>query len=113
MRYHHKVKIDLREYIDLRGHNHYREWAHALDSGERARVIKSVLRMGEGNLSGVKPEGEGVSALRIDFGPGYRIYYGREGAVAYLLISGGDKSTQKADIKRAKEMWKTIKKESS
>ncbi|WP_416049783.1 type II toxin-antitoxin system RelE/ParE family toxin [Cupriavidus basilensis] len=51
--------------------------------------------------------------MRIDFGPGYRIYYGREGAVAYLLISGGDKSTQKADIKRAKEMWKTIKKESS
>lgn len=105
MRYHHKVKIDLREYIDLRGHNHYREWAHALDSGERARVIKSVLRMGEGNLSGVKPEGEGVSALRIDFGPGYRIYFGQDGERLVILLAGGTKRRQAADIELARSLW--------
>ncbi len=89
-------------------------WLLALqDLKARAKILTRLKRAEQGNFGDSEPIGEGLSEMRIDFGPGYRIYYGREGAVAYLLISGGDKSTQKADIKRAKEMWKTIKKESS
>ncbi|MFJ1257150.1 type II toxin-antitoxin system RelE/ParE family toxin [Cupriavidus sp. CuC1] len=89
-------------------------WLLALqDLKARAKILTRLKRAEQGNFGDSEPIGEGLSEMRIDFGPGYRIYYGREGAVAYLLISGGDKSTQKADIRRAKEMWKTIKKESS
>ncbi len=99
------MTIDLREYIDVRGHNHYREWVSGLDPGARARVIKSVLRMGDGNLSGVKPEGEGVSALRIDFGSGYRVYFGQDGELLVILLAGGTKRRQAADIERARSLW--------
>jgi putative component of toxin-antitoxin plasmid stabilization module len=58
------MNIEIREYIDARGHNHYREWLSKLDPSVRARIDKSVFRVGYGNLSGVKPEGEGVSACR-------------------------------------------------
>jgi putative addiction module killer protein len=105
MRYHRGVTIDLREYIDVRGHNHYREWVSKLDPSARARVIKSVLRMGDGNLSSVKPEGEGVSALRIDFGPGYRIYFGQERDQIVILLAGGTKRRQTADIGLARSLW--------
>ncbi|GAB7550481.1 type II toxin-antitoxin system RelE/ParE family toxin [Cupriavidus sp. 8B] len=89
-------------------------WLLALqDLKARAKILTRLKRAEQGNFGDSEPIGEGLSEMRIDFGPGYRIYYGREGAVAYLLISGGDKSTQKADVRRAKEMWKTIKKESS
>lgn len=89
-------------------------WISTLrDLTARAKILVRLKRAEQGNFGDSEPIGDGLSEMRIDFGPGYRIYYGREGAVAYLLISGGDKSTQKADIKRAKEMWKTIKKESS
>lgn len=90
------MHIDLREYIDAKGHNHYRKWIADLDP--RARVIKTVLRMGGGNLSGVKPEGEGVSALRIDFGPGYRVYFGQDGELVVILLAGGTKRRQDEDI---------------
>lgn len=53
-------------------------------------MIKAVLRMGDGNLSGVKPEGEGVSALRIDFGPGYRVYFGQDGTLLVILLAGNE-----------------------
>lgn len=105
MSYHYEVSIDLREYIDVRGHNHYREWVSRLDPGERARVIKSVLRMGDGNLSSAKPEGAGVSALRIDFGPGYRIYFGQEGKLLVILLAGGTKRRQESDIQLARSLW--------
>lgn len=99
------VRIDLEEYIDARGHNNYREWLTTLNASVRARVIKSVLRMGDGNLSGAKPEGEGVSALRIDFGPGYRVYFGQDGDVLVILLVGGTKRRQDADIRQARSLW--------
>lgn len=103
------MNIDLREYIDVRGRNHYREWVSTLDPTARARVIKSVLRMGGGNLSGVKPEGEGVSALRLNFGPGYRIYLGQDGETLVILLAGGTKRRQSADIERARSLWSEYK----
>jgi putative addiction module killer protein len=62
-----------------------------------------------GNFGDCKPIGEGVSEIRIDFGPGYRAYYAQEGLNLYLLIAGGDKCPQERDIKQAKAMWREIK----
>jgi len=66
-----------------------------------------------GNVGDAKPISDGVSEMRIHFGPGYRLYYAREGRVVYLLLSGGDKSSQKQDIKTAIAMWKKIQEDQS
>lgn len=71
------MNVEISEYIDARGHNHYREWLSKLDPSVRARIDKSVFRMAYGNFSGVKSEGEGVSALRADFGSGYGFTLGK------------------------------------
>ena len=104
------MHIDLKEYIDGKGQNHYRNWIVDLDPSIRARVIKTVLRMGDGNLSGAKPEGEGISALRIDFGPGYRVYFGQDGAALVILLAGGTKRRQDKDIQLARALWVEYKK---
>ena len=99
------MDIELREYIDAGGRNHFRRWISKLDAAIRARVIKSVLRMVEGNLSAAKPEGEGVSALRIDSGPGYRVYFGQDGDLLILLLAGGTKRRLEDDIQLARTLW--------
>lgn len=99
------MNIELREYVDARGRNHFREWVAELDQSIRARVIKSVFRMGDGNLSGAKSEGEGISALRIDSGPGYRIYFGQDGDALIILLAGGTKRRQGGDIQQARSLW--------
>lgn len=75
----------------------------------RAKVLVRIKRAEQGNLGEFKVLDDGVSEMKIDFGPGYRVYFAREGRTVYLLLCGGDKSTQAADIKRAKAMWKQIK----
>jgi putative addiction module killer protein len=96
--------IDVREYVDARGRNHYREWASKLDASVRARIDKAVFRLGEGNLSAAKPEGEGVSALRLDFGPGYRVYFANDGQQLVILLAGGSKRRQQEDIQLARRL---------
>lgn len=71
-----------------------------------ARVLGRIERLVEGNAGDVKPVGAGISELRIDYGPGYRVYYLQEGNTFILLLCGGDKSTQSADILKAKEIAK-------
>lgn len=78
------------------------------DSGARARVTDRVLRAVGGNFGDCASVGDGVSEMRIHSGPGYRIYFTRRGAVVYLLLIGGDKSTQIKDIARAKAMLATL-----
>jgi putative addiction module killer protein len=97
--------IEVREYIDASGRGHFSRWRLKLDASVRARIDQAVLRLGEGNLSAVKPEGEGVSALRIDSGPGYRIYFGRDGDRLILLLAGGTKRRQREDISLARKLW--------
>lgn len=80
------------------------------DLTAKAKVLARIKRAELGNFGDAEPVGEGVSEMRIDFGPGYRVYYAREGRVIFLLLNGGDKSTQKADIKRAKALWAAIQK---
>jgi len=97
--------IDVREYVDARGRNYYRRWASKLDPGVRARIDKAVFRLVEGNFSAVKPEGEGVSALRLDFGPGYRVCFANDGQQVLILLAAGSKRRQQEDIELARRLW--------
>ncbi|MGO8756836.1 MAG: type II toxin-antitoxin system RelE/ParE family toxin [Terracidiphilus sp.] len=101
--------IDVREYVDSNGHNHYREWASTLDPSVRVRVDKAVFRLAEGNFSSVKPEGGGVSAIRLDFGPGYRVYFANDGDRLVILLAGGSKRRQQMDIQAARRLWSEYK----
>lgn len=75
----------------------------------KARVVARIEAAKLGNFGDSEPVGNGVSEMRIDFGPGYRVYYMREGAIVYLLLCGGDKSSQRADIKQALKMAEQVK----
>jgi putative addiction module killer protein len=73
-----------------------------------ARIASRIERLADGHLGDVKSVGEGVNELRIDYGPGYRIYFSRRGVALYLLLCGGDKSTQDRDIRKAKRLAKEV-----
>ncbi|HET8636662.1 MAG TPA: type II toxin-antitoxin system RelE/ParE family toxin [Acidobacteriaceae bacterium] len=82
-------------------------WLRGLrDAQARARIAARVRRLAFGNPGDVRPVGEGISELRIHYGPGYRVYYVQRGAVLIVLLCGGDKSTQKKDIEAAKRLAK-------
>jgi putative addiction module killer protein len=84
-------------------------WLAALkDKVGRARIVHRIRSAEHGNFGDCEPVGEGVSEMRIHFGPGYRVYFIRRGEVVYLLLLGGDKSSQKRDIKRAIKMARTL-----
>jgi putative addiction module killer protein len=74
------------------------------DRKAQARIIARIVSAQHGNFGDCKALGEGVSEMRIDFGPGYRVYFMRRGETAYLVLAGGDKSTQTRDVRRAKSM---------
>jgi putative addiction module killer protein len=75
------------------------------DAGEPSKTGRVPHRLEQGNLSNVKPVGEGVLEHRIDWGPGYRVYLGRDGAVLVILLTGGSKKRQQRDIDTAKALW--------
>jgi len=81
------------------------------DKVARARITLRIRSAEHGNFGDCEPVGEGVSEMRVHVGPGYRAYFTRRAGVVYLLLVGGDKSTQKRDIKRAIEMARALKKE--
>jgi len=96
----------ISEYTDEKGKSPYAHWLGGLrDARAKAKVMMRVDRMELGLFGDAEPIGEGLTELRIDYGPGYRVYYGKEGNTVYLLLCGGDKSTQKKDIKLAKKYW--------
>lgn len=85
-------------------------WLSGLrDARAQARVQHRIDRLALGNAGDVKPVGDGVSELRIDYGPGYRVYFMQRGGTVVVLLCGGDKSTQDADIKAAKSLAKAWK----
>ncbi len=85
------------------------EWLDGLaDERAKARISVRILSAEKGNLGDCEPVGDGISEMRVHYGPGYRIYFTRRGRTIYLLLCGGDKSTQKRDVKRAK-MLATLK----
>jgi putative addiction module killer protein len=84
-------------------------WLKGLkDSKGRTKIQARIDRLANGNPGDVRPIGDGLSELRIDFGPGHRVYYARAGKTMYLLLCGGDKGSQAADIKSARSMWKNL-----
>ncbi|MBZ5552244.1 MAG: type II toxin-antitoxin system RelE/ParE family toxin [Acidobacteriia bacterium] len=96
----------LRYYQTADGIEPFRRWIRKLkDERGRAKIQVRLDRVEDGNFGDCGPEGEGVSALRIDFGPGYRVYFGEDGYTVVLLL-GGDKSSQVSDIKKAREYWR-------
>jgi putative addiction module killer protein len=102
--------IELLEYVDAKGRSPYRDWLVKLDAVAIARVIAAVLRMEDGNFSSARSVGAGVSELRLDFGPGYRIYFSRDGEQLVILLAGGSKKRQQADIETARTLWAEYKK---
>ncbi|MCQ2123441.1 MAG: type II toxin-antitoxin system RelE/ParE family toxin [Fibrobacter sp.] len=86
-------------------------YGYLKDVQAKQRIFSRLLRIELGNLGDVKPVGEGVFEIRIDAGPGYRLYYALRGTTVILLLCGGDKSTQQKDIDKAKTMWKELQNE--
>jgi len=91
--------------VEVRQTSEFKEWILRLrDAKAKARITARIERAANGNLGDSKPVGEGVSEMRIDYGPGYRVYYRQRGNVLIILLCGGDKSTQRSDIRRAHEL---------
>ena len=91
--------------IEIRQTEHYRNWFDKLkDRNARVRIDIRLRRLSLGNPGDVKPVGEGVSEMRIDYGPGYRVYFTRKDSRLIVLLAGGDKTTQTSDIEKAKKL---------
>jgi putative addiction module killer protein len=95
--------------VDVRQTDVFAEWFSRLKDREaRARITVRIRRLSLGNPGDVKPVGRGVSEMRIDYGPGYRVYFLRRGDTVVVLLCGGDKRTQDRDIARAVELAQEI-----
>lgn len=94
-------------YVDAEGNEPFLIWLNQLrDVQGRRRILNRLLRVQEGNYGDVAPIGEGLSELRLFFGPGYRIYFGEDAENIVVILYGGDKSSQTRDIEDAKAYWK-------
>lgn len=106
-RYATMTPVEVREYQTHDGRSPFGAWVQSLrDHRARQRVIARLVRMQAGNRGDWKPVGGGVFELRIDHGPGLRVYCGQDGQTLILLLCGGDKSTQTKDIETAHDYWK-------
>ena len=97
--------LELRYFAAGDGRVPFEGWFATLDPTTRAKVTVALGRLEQGNVSNVKSVGGGVQELRIDFGPGYRVYFGRDGAVLVILLTGGTKKRQQNDIVAASKLW--------
>ena len=100
--------FEIQEYVE-NGRSPYAEWFDDLDNVTADRVDKYLRRLEQGNFGAAKALQAGVFELRMDFGPGYRVYYGRHGRTVILLLGGGSKRRQDADITAAVARWKRFK----
>jgi putative addiction module killer protein len=97
---------EVRNYRREDGKSPFEDWLSTLRERDAKAKIKARLRrVSLGNLGDYKSVGDGVCELRVDWGSGYRVYFGQTGKTVVLLLCGGDKSTQNQDIRRAKEYW--------
>ncbi|MGO9007445.1 MAG: type II toxin-antitoxin system RelE/ParE family toxin [Beijerinckiaceae bacterium] len=96
---------ELRYYLTGDGKSPFEEWFLGLGAQAAAKVAVALGRLEQGNLSNAKSVGEGVLEYRINWGPGYRVYFGRDGDSLVILLTGGTKNRQQKDIETAKENW--------
>jgi len=95
--------------IEIRKTQVFADWLDGLrDIHARARILVKIERLAAGNPGDVRPVGEGVSELRIDFGPGYRVYFKKQGRAMVVLLAGGDKRTQARDIKTSLHLARNL-----
>ncbi len=104
--------FEIREYMES-GRSPFAEWFNELDAVTAARVDKYLRRLEAGNFGAAKTLREGVFELRMDFGPGYRVYYGITARTIIVLLGGGSKRRQDADIAAAVKRWKHFKETNS
>ncbi len=97
--------FEIREYAET-GNSPFADWFDELDSVTAARVDRYIRRLESGNFGAAKVVGSGGSELRLDFGPGYRVYFGRDGTKLIILLGGGSKRRQSADIADAIARWR-------
>lgn len=103
-----QTAFEVREYAET-GNSPFANWFNSLDAVTAARVDRYIRRLEAGNFGAVKSLQEGVFELKMDFGPGYRVYFGRDGKTIIILLGGGSKRRQSADIAAAIERWKRYK----
>jgi putative addiction module killer protein len=101
--------MDIREYQDESDESPFADWFNSLDPAAAAKVTVALTRLGLGNRSNVKGVGASVLELKIDFGPGYRVYFGKDGEDLVILLAGGTKKRQRRDIERAQSHWRRYK----
>ncbi len=99
-----KSKLIIVEYL-REGKSLFKRWFDSLDAVPAAKVTTALYRLEQGNVSNVKSVGSGVMECKVDYGPGYRIYFGMEGNKLIILLGGGSKRTQKKDIIKTKASW--------
>jgi putative addiction module killer protein len=98
--------IEVKEYVDTYGRSPYAKWFDRLNARSAAKVATALVRMEQGNLTNAKSIGGGVFEYRIHFGPGYRIYFGKDGDTLIILLGGGTKKRQQKDIEIARDLWR-------
>ena len=107
------MKFELQNYLTSTGANPVERWFMSLDAQTAQRIHRSLDQLKKGNFTGCKPIAnskiKGVRERRIDFGPGYRVYFGRDGEKLIILLTGGNKKSQSQDISKALEYWKDYK----
>ncbi len=104
-----ELKIVYR-YQTANGKEPFTEWIRKLDKMSRARILIKVDRLAQGVTANVRSLGKELHELKMKFGPGFRVYFGYEGRALIILLAGGDKGSQSADIKKAREYWDDHKK---
>jgi putative addiction module killer protein len=101
--------VQIVEYLDENGASPFARWFDGLDANAASKITVALARMEQGNLSNAKSVGAGVLEWRIDFGPGYRVYFGRDGDQLIILLGGGVKKRQDHDIATALMRWQDYK----
>ena len=99
--------MELQEYLDDHGSSPFGTWFDAVDTAAALKIRTALARLETGNLSALKPVGQGVHEVRIDFGSGYRVYVGMDGAVVVILLGGSTKARQAHAIADSQLRWKT------
>ncbi len=101
--------MEVREYLDASGRSPFAAWSDGLNPEAAAKIAAALARLQLGNFSSAKGVGAGVYEYRINFGPGYRIYFGKDGGLLVILVGGGTKKRQREDIAAALARWQDYK----